>query len=187
MKKIQAIKNRFKFFLTKRQKKIAVKSGFSLIEMLISIFVFSFAMTMVIGSFSGFLKTYANAKKAQRSSESAQYAINLMAKTIRSSTISQLVSGDNKILIFDNLSSRCVAYKYLNGKLQQASVAAANVGACSAFADGSFLPMANTGEIAGAVFDGAASAGTNIGRVTMSLSLSGGSVSQLQSSVSLRQ
>lgn len=66
---------------------IAKCKGFSLAETLIAIFIFSLAVTMLSGSFSSFLKNYSDAKQLQKNMESAQYGMNLFAKTMRTSKI----------------------------------------------------------------------------------------------------
>lgn len=91
---------------------ISTKQGFTLIEVLIAMFIFVLIMTMVSASFSGFLKNYASSKKNHKSTETAQLVMNLMTKTIRTSSNVVINAGGAEIDLYDNFSKKCVVYAY---------------------------------------------------------------------------
>ncbi|EKE19312.1 MAG: hypothetical protein ACD_9C00051G0002 [uncultured bacterium] len=171
------------------------KSGFSLVEALVAVFIFALTITMLTSSFSNFLKTFANAKKIQKSTESAQYAMNLMAKTIRSSMIDPIfVSGGNQIKLFDYSSSKCVIYKYETGTLKIATagdngasiVDISNCNLADAPALANFYEITKAGEISSTFFVGQPSInGSRVGKVSIVSSVLNGDAIQI--TISLRQ
>lgn len=169
------------------KKRQTTKSGFSLVESMIAVFIFSLVAIMLTGVFSGFLKSYKSAKKAQRSAESAQYAINLMAKSIRSSTFAPGVTFGpmNQVMrMFDKSRSQCVVYKYAYGAgvLQLATPAGTDIASCATPQPGDFRPLTKAGDIAGVSFIGSASEG----KILISVDTGGGEASQIQTTISLR-
>lgn len=179
----------------KAKKKASCKSGFSLVEVLVAMFIFSLVGVMLAGSFSGFLKSYVSAKKAQKSSESALNAINLMAKTIRSSTLAGVPSSPT-ILMFDNsqgAQGTCVSFQYAAGKIQVAvgdGITAANVSECDLATMGSFSDLTPEGAVADLNFSGELSDSTatppTIGKVQISMKVQEKVSTHLQTTVSLR-
>lgn len=174
---------------------VDARRGFSLVESLIAVFIFSFVAIMLTGSFSGFLKRYAAAKKSQRSSESAQYVMNLMVKTIRNSTLPSApatFTNLSQIRIFDNSRGLCVYYRYqgagIAGKLQTASSPGADINACPVVATSAYSDLTVAGDFVGFGFSGVPSvAGTGIGKVVINAEVIGGDASRIQTAVSLRQ
>lgn len=166
------------------------KSGFTLIESMIAIFIFSLAAAMLSGAFSGFFKTYVDAKKTQRNTESSQFAMNVMAKTIRGSIVSTNFvdnSSVDNILVFDNSRSTCVVYKYIGGVLKSASSNGTDIASCVATPPNSFFDLTGAGEITSLSFYGKKSTSGLPGKVTISMGVDGGVAAQMQTSVSLRQ
>lgn len=111
-----------KFLSSKPQK------GFSLVETLIAVLIFSLAAVIITQTFGSLIKSYVTAKKSQSSAENAQYALNLMEKTIRTSTIKTANStgildfsgADTSMLkLFDNSQSRCMAYRFSSNKIEK--------------------------------------------------------------------
>ncbi|MEI7621618.1 MAG: prepilin-type N-terminal cleavage/methylation domain-containing protein [Candidatus Moraniibacteriota bacterium] len=99
--------------LGKQKKTSENKKGFTLIETLISVFLFSFLMVMIAGSFTSFLKTYVQEKKMQNNIEQANFAMNLMAKTLRTSDV--VYDATNSILnVYDFSQEKCLRYR-ING------------------------------------------------------------------------
>lgn len=101
-----------------KPKKVCLQKegGFTLVETLLAMLLFALIVVMVSGTFVAFLKNYATIRNAQRSTESAQFAMNLMAKTIRTSQV--LDTGEsiaqNQIFLFDFSQKRCLRYR-ING------------------------------------------------------------------------
>lgn len=170
------------------------KKGFTLVESLVSVFVFSLASVMIAGTFTSFFKNFQIAKKTQQSTESAQYAMNLMAKTIRTSEIHDVYNGSPLIYIrmYDKSSQQCVAYRYAatrKGVIHN-SVPAATIGDCdwAGLIDGSSMTnLSGLDDIVGARFN--YSPGSNgVGFVTVALDVQGSNaVSPIQMTVSLRE
>ena len=167
-----------------------------MVESLVAVFIFSFVAVMLTGSFSGFLKRYATAKKAQRSAESAHYVMNLMVKTIRNSTLPSLpisFTNQSQIRMFDNSSGSCVYYRYqgigINGRLQTATVAGADIASCPVISPTPYSDLTVVGEFVNFRFSGVPSeAGTSVGKVVLRADVAGsGDASQIQTAVSLRQ
>jgi len=103
MKKIQS-KNKYK--------------GFSLIEMIIAIFIFSLVMTTVTTIFVRVASARKKAKSIQRDLDDARFAMEQMAKIFRTSTIIGTPTATN-IAVFDNSQGSCVQYqKSATNKLQ---------------------------------------------------------------------
>jgi prepilin-type N-terminal cleavage/methylation domain-containing protein len=92
------------------------KKGFSLIETLVAVLIFSLAVTMLAGTFSSFLKNYARAKRDQHNIENAQYAMNIMAKTIRTSAVNN--GSTFPLKIYDYSQGLCIEYSYSGNKIQ---------------------------------------------------------------------
>lgn len=101
------------------------RNGFTLVETLVAVLVFSLTAVMLSGAFSGFLKTYNEAKRIQKGVESAQYALNLMAKTIRTSFVQKgslpaVLDATNPryyswpLNLYDYSQGLCVQYNLVN-------------------------------------------------------------------------
>jgi prepilin-type N-terminal cleavage/methylation domain-containing protein len=109
--------------MPKKNKK--TKKGFSLVETLVAVAIFSLAAVMFAGSFASFLKNSIAAKEAQRNAESAQYVINLMAKTIRTSAVAAPTPTAGSTTVFTKLrvldfsqtdpTKNCIEYDYVVG------------------------------------------------------------------------
>jgi prepilin-type N-terminal cleavage/methylation domain-containing protein len=102
------------------------KSGFSLVESMISIFLFSLVAVLLSGVFSNFLKNYLTAKKTQMSAESAQYAINLMSKSLRTSSV--ISTGSFPLKSYDYSQNMCILYSLTSGKITTGRIAPTAVG-----------------------------------------------------------
>jgi prepilin-type N-terminal cleavage/methylation domain-containing protein len=164
------------------------KSGFTLIETLVAILLFALVSVMVMGMFSGFLKNYTAAKKVQRSAESAQYVMNLMAKTIRGSVIANDFAAQSSVMVFDISRSMCVMYKYEAGTLKVATNLSASMDGCQTSPPTVFSPMTKVGEIEGVSFVGVKSIdAAHLGKILISSRVNnGGDIISIQTAVSLR-
>lgn len=67
--------------------------------------------------FSRFYSTYRNTKGIQRNLESAQFALNLMAKTIRTSSAIDFSSNTLRIYTYSD-GGKCIGYRVSGGRLQ---------------------------------------------------------------------
>ncbi len=73
-----------KLFLNKKNK---TKKGFTLIEMMISIFIFAIMMTSIAGIFARQISSYKQTRIMANDLENAQFALNYIAKTLRTASI----------------------------------------------------------------------------------------------------
>lgn len=126
--------------------------GFTLTEVLVSMFVFTIMMTSVSQIFSTTFLGYKNIRAVQRDIDNAQYSLNIIAKELRTSTMTNPTTGSlvnrTDIQFFDHSQDRCFRYRISGGSLQVASAVAADVNACSALTLNSFTTI-TTGVITG--------------------------------------
>ena len=166
--------------------------GFTLTEVLVSMFVFTIMMTSVSQIFSTTFLGYKNIRAVQRDIDNAQYSLNIIAKELRTSTMTNPTTGTlvnrTDIQFFDHSQNRCLRYRISGGSLQVASAAAADMSACSALTLSSFTTI-TTGVITGSFRVTPSTASPlRVGKVTLSLDISEGSThhARIQTSVSLR-
>lgn len=109
-------KMKFRF---RKNKNRSVKKGFTLTEVMVSIFIFSVAMTGVSGILANFVKSSRSSRNLQSGVENAQKAINSITKKARTSNVIS-VSADARILRIldfsqnDSNSNSCVEYQFDN-------------------------------------------------------------------------
>lgn len=90
--------------------------GFSLMEMLVAIFIFALVMITVVFVFSKIVVAQKKARAIQQNMEDARFAMELMAKTLRTSSVA---SNDNVTIDVYNFSQdRCVRYRFENNKVR---------------------------------------------------------------------
>ncbi len=192
----------FKFYLKSGCVKNKNSKGFSLIEILIALFVFSILVTTVSGVYVGFLSSQIKAREIQRSLESAQAVLNNLSKTFRTSKIVLPASSSTvtAVRIFDysksSLEDACIEYSVTDEKL---TVKSANLveAACTGTVDlGDEVSL-----IEGRVFGGFLvdlNNSTEVGKITIPLkicpqgsvdsycSATSGNAVSIQTTVSLR-
>ncbi len=101
------------------------KRGFSFLEIMISIFIFSLMMTTISITFASLFENYRNSRAIQMNLENAQFIINTMAKSLRTSSV--LSSTASSIKFYNYSDSNCFSYKFEDNSLQVASVSISNV------------------------------------------------------------
>lgn len=174
--------------------------GFTLIEVLVSLFVFVIIMTAVTNTFTSGFSSYKNTKIAQKNVEDAQFALNLMAKELRTSTV--VSSGSTVpqpvITFYDYSQSLCVRYRIdASHNLQRGkiSVAASDISSdcTTAIPDSSFgMQNMNAGNINYGRFritPSVTGATPRFGKVTVTLDINQNGTTQhayIQTTVSLR-
>lgn len=163
-----------------------------MIEALVAIFIFSLATAMLAGAFSSFFKNYTNSKKIQRDIENAQYAMNLMAKTLRTSS---LVTTSFPLETFDFSQSKCIVYDYADKKMQYATTtdaAPTKAADCTWGTATSYMDITSDDIVSASISSIKSDPTLNIfGKVTMALNVQDQSAATpaipIQTSVSLRQ
>jgi Tfp pilus assembly protein PilV len=190
----------FSLNIIKKNRKTCLvsKVGFTLIEVMVSIFVFVLIMIGTSRIFASSISSYRNAKAIQRDLENAQYAMNLMAKTIRTSSVINSSSGS--IDIYDYSQGKCIRYALSGNVMKSGSsvpLTPGNKNTCSFSVSGDLTSGAS---VESAIFSVTKSskppvtANPTVGKVTISMKIcanSGCSGSekdtfQIQSSASLR-
>ena len=133
------------------------RKGFSLVEMLISVFIFSIIILIVIGGFAGLYKSYADNKQIQKNIENAQFAINLMSKTIRTSdvilvsnTILRTFDYSHNVSGYSGFGNGCIEYR-IDGNLIRmryltSPASPSSISQCS-FTSGSLRNLTSTNSI----------------------------------------
>jgi Tfp pilus assembly protein PilV len=193
----------FIIYIMKQENK--TKKGFSLIEILVALFVFILAITMIVGVFANFLNNYVQTKRTLRDIENVQYAMNLIAKTVRTSAVKSSVGFPLQIFDYsqDDFSAgsegKCISYEYNLGSqtIEMATTEDADpksISDCTWSDLGSYAVLANN-ITAASVEASQSDYGTvaEIGKVTMSLQVQDTIMNNtrqpitIQMSVSLRQ
>lgn len=181
------------------------KEGFTLIELVVSMSIAVLVMISFSVVFAGIIKNYKKAKNINENMLNIQHALNLVGKTIRTSTLRYPTSGPNTgniIVIYDYSQGTsnpglCIRYafegNYLNRSFVNVTESNCNLGATFSTA----VPM-TSGTVNGQFYtidsNGDESAGTSerVGRVTIRASLITGygtaqtKSTDIQTSVSLR-
>lgn len=172
-----------KFLLSIRSKKSA---GFTLIETLVSMFIFVLVMASVSQIFTKAFSGYRYEKSTQESLESAQFAMNTMAKELRTASISS--SSSSLIKFIDYSQNTCFDYEIIGTTLTVESKAGTKVADCGSGGYGASAVVAS-GIVSGS-FLAVSSNTMQVGRVTISLQVGGATASaqtsNIQTSVSLR-
>ncbi len=169
------------------------KQGFTLLELMISIFIFSVVTVVVAGIFLRGVASYQYANSMQKGLEEAQFAMSQIAKVLRTSSV--ISSTATTITVFDNSQTKCIRYVITSGMITQQIGNVVNLNPnnwCGGVSYGAVIPMTTTdnGTITG-VFDVISSvyAPPKVGKVSMVFLInvpnSNNSV-RIQSSVSLR-
>lgn len=103
------------------------KKGFTLLEALIVVFIFTLAMISFTEYFAKFSKSSKDAKEIQKNLENAQYAMNLMAKTLRTSSIRVVGSSESEIRGYDYSQEKCFNFWIAGHKINYGEKVVPNV------------------------------------------------------------
>lgn len=171
--------------------------GFTLLEVLVSLFVFSLTLIATTQIFTSAYSGYRMTRSVQNDLENAQFAINSMAKALRSSSVVAPSSPDldsSFVQFYDHSQEKCFYYQVSGGALQAASRdASGGVSECDGMSSSSFsFTTVSTGTVTGSfrVTPSADIGGppTQVGRVTIALSVAADAThsAQVQTSISLR-
>jgi len=169
--------------------------GFTLLEMVVSLFIFSLMMMAVTQIFASAYSGYRMTRVVGRDLENAQYALNAIAKALRTSSV--VSQSATSVQFYDYSQKKCLKYRIFQQKLEEAPFNfpgvsdAAGVADCNGrnFVAGDFSAM-TTGTVTGS-FAATASVGppaSRVGRVTISLTIAENATHQahIQTTVSLR-
>lgn len=97
--------------------------GFSLLEVLLATFIFSAVMVSVTSYFASIAKANQNSKRLQQNLEDVRFAMNRIAKVLRTSVIisPKEVSGlsANEVRMFDYSQSKCLRYQFVGNGMTE--------------------------------------------------------------------
>src|SRR3989304_59518 len=85
--------------------------GFTLIEAVVALFVFLIIMLSLSSTFTQSFSGYRNTRMVQKDVENAQFALNLMAKELRTSTVVSSAGSSNTVKFYDHSQNICFEYK----------------------------------------------------------------------------
>lgn len=98
-------------------KQRTTKKGFTLIELMVSIFIFLLMMLAIITVFGRHVAVYKHNRVLQRNVENAQFAMNFIAKTLRTSSVVGIYNtpSTNRVDAYDFSVQRCYRFEFTNG------------------------------------------------------------------------
>jgi prepilin-type N-terminal cleavage/methylation domain-containing protein len=115
---------------------IKTKKGFSLMELILSVAIFVIVMVSVASIFAKSFQSYRRNKLIQRDMETAQQAMNFIAKTLRTSTVITGASGVYTTLtVYDysrGIAGECIEFNF-TGSIIQYRLATGTPPICNAF------------------------------------------------------
>jgi len=163
--------------------------GFTLIEVLVSLFMFLTIMTAVSQIFVSAFSGYRYTKTVQLDVEAAQFALNTLAKELRTSSVVSAAGNQSFVKFYDHSQGVCFLYRVSGGNLQVARQTATGVSDCRSKSLPAFTAIA-TDITAGrflVVPSDAAATPLLVGKVTISLEIAQDAAhrARIQSSVSL--
>lgn len=107
---------------SKKLKLLKNANGFSLLEMIIAVAIFSLVTVSVMSAYVSIFKAGRNAKIVQKNIENTRGAMDIMAKTIRSGEVDGSSAQDIKLFVYDAGSStdgKCIKFSFASNSIQQ--------------------------------------------------------------------
>ncbi len=163
------------------------KKAFTLTEVIVAMFIFVLIVSGSTVAFGKMFKAYKENKALQQNLDNAQYSLNLMAKSIRTSSVVDISVDGQRLVIFDYSQMNCIKYEFIDNKLTKNVNGATGISSCETvpFDAGNDEEIV-TGNVSGK-FIANKSDSNNVGLVTIVLSMqNGSSTANIQTSVSLR-
>lgn len=175
--------------LNNKKTKFINRRAFTLVEVIVAMGIFVLIMAGSSGAFAMAFKSYRSAKNVNENLKNAQYAMNLMSKTFRTSTVRYSTASD--LIVYDYSQGTtnpgyCMRYRFISNELRKSSANTTLAGCIVGASFSTALPM-TTGVVTGA-FDVVSSVGnaathesTTVGKVTVMMNISNGTGSNLTS------
>lgn len=165
--------------------------GFGLIEVMVSLFIFTLMMIAVAEIFTDAFTGHRATRMVGRDIENIQYALNSISKELRTSSVVSASGSQSYVQFYDHSQSQCFRYRISGGALQVASATSTGVSNCNGMNLTSFTTL-STGTVSGS-FDVTPSEDyggppTRVGRVTISFQIAEDAThfARIQTTVSLR-
>lgn len=165
-------------------KKTKKYKAFSLMEMMVTMFIFCLMMLAVVAIFSSIVSARRNASQTQNDLEGARTVIEAMAKNLRMSKNAGPAGTVTEIKMYSNAQGKCVSYKFSGTKLEAGSKSG-GPNDCSG-SGYSYADMIPDGVSSGKFYVVSTNKTSNppkIGRATVSMNIGG---KYLQTTVSFR-
>lgn len=99
--------------------KIKNKGGFSLIEVLVAMFISTLIIISITAAFASAFKAQKKAREIQKSIEESKVAMEYMAKIIRMSGNIKSVSGGDGVSMYNKSTEKCVVFTYDAGNIEE--------------------------------------------------------------------
>ncbi len=106
-----------------------MQRGFTLIEALVSVAIFAIVIVAVAEIFGRSVQSYGYARAAQQAAEDASFAINRMAKSLRTSTIRY--HNASVIVLYDYSRQMCVRYAIMSARVTESARSMDDVLSCN--------------------------------------------------------
>ncbi len=176
------------------------KKGFTLIEVVVTMAIFGIMMVALSGIFVSLFSAYKDSKALTRDIETAEHALNIMGKELRTSTIvcangstCPVTAPQNAtdVIFFDQSQSRCLRYRIAGNALVKGVSGVTTLASCTSGTTFSSEEL-TTGSVTGNFYlvSSGSGASSQVGRFTATLEISRNATStmkeRVQTSVSLR-
>ena len=126
---------------------LGFRRGMTFVEAIVGIFIFSAVMLGVMTIFTGSFGGYRKAERMAKNIENAQYTMNLLAKSLRTSSIivpnTEFINGTT-LLAYNYSNGECYQITFDNGRILKRSDEATPVGNarnCTADEVGDAVPL----------------------------------------------
>lgn len=120
------------------------KKGLTLIELLVSISIFSIVVVVSLGLFNNIIKDQRKGLAVQNAQENARYLLNFMAKEIRMAQI-LTADGSSLVLAIDHPINGSVTYSFSGGELtREDGDGVATINSNDVQVDGQFIIVGTT-------------------------------------------
>ena len=166
-----------------------MKKGYTLIEVVAAMFIFSILMMASSQVFAKTFQSYREIRAVQKDTENAQFVLASFVKELRTSSIvAPAAAGmSSSVQFFEHSQGICFKYRVNAGALELASVAATDTADCRGKSPASFVAV-STGLVSGSFqIIPSTLAPLLIGKITVSLDIAEGTHHvKLQTSASLR-
>jgi prepilin-type N-terminal cleavage/methylation domain-containing protein len=150
--------------------------GLTLIEVVVSLFIFSLMMVAVSQIFTKAFSGYRSTRATERDVQNAQYALNLLSKELRTSTVVVPTGSgvpSQNVKFYDHSQGRCFYYQISSNALQVASALSTDPADCRTRNVGTPTTV-TTGTVSGSfqVTSSVGGGSKRVGKVTISLRIS---------------
>ncbi len=175
--------------------------GFSLLEVLLAVFIFSLIMVGVTTYFVGITRTNQNTLRLQRNLEDVRFAMNRVAKILRTATVVIPISDSmvSTVRAYDYSQEKCIEYAFVETAMRESvsgdivlpdGTEKTKCESAANFSSGDIVSVANGATLSGkfsVVPSSAVTGSEHAGRVTINATITRQNTSStIQTTVSLR-